>query len=778
MSGDDIPTGSDLPDEGSGNAPASLGNRSDPAPNWTGIGASDHDPADQQNKGSSGEIPIQRRNEQRRRRSLMERVALSLGLTEDNAIAMMSRLDELLPDGDRMSTADDVVARFEHAFLDMKQRKPRLLYSREMKNPVDITKTETRFRDNPHLAGLLDSEEELQRALMINEHLLGGLSRWVTEHEAVRAMLQGEIVRRASTNEQWRHMLPKYMLPVFSMIHATGVDGKAIRVNSALFNSLRDALVVWSAGRVTKEELAKAALQTEDDFLAALTGDYVQRSPPDNFAKARARLSELLEDARTKTEESGRFSAHEPGDDGRTKARQDARVLTKIDALGGGISEQGHVVFASVDAFLEGAAKGMLQAFLGEPVGAISRVASEDISDGVGAKDQYPEPLEHAPEMGVARAQNLGSIEALSTVQDELSDLTEVSADDPEADFEQVTNADERAEPDALGIPNSGAEPVAGEPQDDPFQGLDEVDKPAASLSDPESEAPQLTILRPPSQDPALVFSPDWISSWPTSPDGVLRILPQLPRSKGASRSTSPEPFAAWTPTDAKPPFCFVGLRRHFNPKKFPDSDWVIDATELSRMEIGKGKWKVSIVPGPSPVLGCSHEHMLPPSGRLSFYGRGLKWGIAEQEKLDLFGDAKQPESVTTDGDPRALVDAISQTICFNLQRIPHLRSSQILPYLATIDPHGEIAVHHLTRWWIFVLLARHRQDAFDQLFPGDYFLGAEGPDFYVDERGEAHFGTDEVNSHCIIHLDDGPDAARSAAPSRPGSLYSGPPIR
>jgi hypothetical protein len=141
------------------------------------------------------------------------------------------------------------------------------------------------------------------------------------------------------------------------------------------------------------------------------------------------------------------------------------------------------------------------------------------------------------------------------------------------------------------------------------------------------------------------------------------------------------------------------------------------------------------------------------------------------------FGSPVRPETITAKGNPMKLADAVSGMIVLFMRKMIGLNRTH---YLADLE-HGkerlDLAVQHLTRWWIFALLARHCQADFDRLFPDDYFLGAEGPDFYLDETGAPQFGTDEVNSHCVIHLDDGLEAAIAAGKDRAGasSIYSGP---
>jgi hypothetical protein len=173
---------------------------------------------------------------------------------------------------------------------------------------------------------------------------------------------------------------------------------------------------------------------------------------------------------------------------------------------------------------------------------------------------------------------------------------------------------------------------------------------------------------------------------------------------------------------------------------------------EFSRIEIPTGTWQASVVHGLSPVLGRSITMMLPPSSSLEWYGRELGWSTADVSALGSFGSPGRPETVTADGDPAKLVEAFRGVIRKRLKQFARDFPTHYLAESETAEERQALACEHLVRWWIFILLARHRQEDFDRIFPRDFFHGAEGPDFYIDDRRVFNAGTAGLNSRIVIH--------------------------
>ena len=68
-------------------------------------------------------------------------------------------------------------------------------------------------------------------------------------------MLLTEMVRRSTLVEQWRHMLPKFMLPLSSMLFEAKAGWKDLRVNAKLFNRIRDAIIESGRGIRSRETI-------------------------------------------------------------------------------------------------------------------------------------------------------------------------------------------------------------------------------------------------------------------------------------------------------------------------------------------------------------------------------------------------------------------------------------------------------------------------------------------------------------------------------------------
>ena len=206
---------------------------------------------------------------------------------------------------------------------------------------------------NKELSSIFDNEEEILRALIINDRVLAGLSRWVTEHEETRSMLLTEMVRRSTLVEQWRHMLPKFMLPLSSMLFEAKAGWKDLRVNAKLFNRIRDAIIEWSGDTLSRDDLMLAARQTEEEFMSILKEkDFSGEA--DDMEEYRGRLRLAYEDARKILDEqlslAGEGTLSSPELDA-LKLR--VRRLEVVTAMKAGLDREGRLVFSSLEDFDE-----------------------------------------------------------------------------------------------------------------------------------------------------------------------------------------------------------------------------------------------------------------------------------------------------------------------------------------------------------------------------------------------------------------------------------------
>lgn len=704
----------------------------------------------------------------RDRQKLFRKFAAQMGLPVAEAVSLMEKVEQLRPDLGRMSPAEDVAERLAQALDEFPKSRPQLLYNRSTKAPIDITRERPKVDlDDKVLKHLPESEEELFKALIVNRRMATAYANRAEEHGSVEGLILTELIRRRTDHEQWRHMVPQYYLTVVAMLVAARAGADDFRERAALISRLAEAIAAWWAEKnkqaiedglidpqeqITAEKLKAAAKRSEDELLSELEENFARHHPVEPFAKTRERLAERLR--RSHPEEQSNVSsghsdvgAQEPG------AMPDhTRQLAKIYELGGGITETGQVVFASVEAFTRDLTAHLRDAFLSATPEPVLPWQNEDPA-ALASTDSGEEKLRGPADVTTAAVMEtaIADIEAAT-----------ISEPDDRADHDEndVLGDVLTAEPEGLSVAN--------------IEAREQVDTERDAVNPRDLEP---TITRAADAPDDVVFDPAWISPWPRTEAEVMRLTASLPRSAGISRSTGSNPFGSWNRTVDNGPFCFMGFRRHYQPASLDRKDGPIDRRELSRMELGEGRWRISVVPGPSPILGRSDQSMVPQQSALSWYGRIL--GMREPDVRDYvtFGSPLQPETIAGAGDPNKLARALSGMIKLFLDRMIGANPTHYLANEVHRKERSALAVQHLTRWWIFVLLARHRQADFDRLFPDDYFLGAEGPDFYLDENGTPQFGTDEVNSHCVIHLDDGLEAAIAAGKERGESsaIYSGP---
>lgn len=738
-------------------------------------GASGTDPEEEEEDIS----PTEKRREKRRRQRIMEGLAESFGLEGDEAMETLALIDDLLPDPMRMSTAGHVGQRLEHAMKDLRSRHPKLMFNRVGKG-LDVTDPSRYFYPTGAFSKLLDDEEGLLRAIVINDRVRAGAERMVMEHEAVRSLLLAEYVRRSTLVEQWRHLLPKYMLPIFSMLEAAGAKADDVRVDMALFNRIRDVIVEWSGGMVSRADIMMAARRTEEEFLHALKDDVLSETVEpveESFDACRERLRFALAEARSDLEDLDGMDADEF--DLSEASRRIDRLMTAI-SIDAGMDATGRLVFPSVDTFMDAiAARRRARRGLDDGADEGGDVTGEDAVTG-GA--QEPDDL---PEVG-SDDDGAGDevVPVREPVVEEGSDESADESRDPTGDVDtqaEVMDGPSAEDygpdiPDDLFGPggldedddDSGEEGVSGPSDDDhPFADDGTGEGPEAGVSQDGWDDDELA----PIGEGPLAFDPSDLGNWPSDNMAVRRIAPGLARSTGLSRSTFGKPFTMWRPSMDPPPFSFMGFRLQPDLSARQGQEGPIEPVDLSRLEIGDGQWKAASLVGPSRVLGQSHPLMLPPHSRLSWYGRTLGWGETDIRGLGAFGSPAKPETVTPKGDGRMLADAMRGVARLRLaelvQRVPgHFLSDA----KAGAERRAE-AAEDLARYWIFVLLARHDQAGFDLMFGDGFFQGIHGPDFVVDASGEADFGGPDRSGHIGIFS---PELVRKLPPVNPQEPFVG----
>lgn len=708
---------------------------------------------------------VERRREKRRRQRMIESLADTYGLGDEEAIQTMLLIDDLLPETDRMSTAKHVGQRLEHAMKGLKTHHPRLLFNREGKG-LDMTDPSRYFYPTGAFAKLLDDEEGILRAIVVNRRARAGAERMAREHDAVEELLLTEYVRRSTLVEQWRYLLPKYMLPIFSMMEAAGVKAKDARLDTALFNRIRDVIVEWSGGMVSREDMMAAARRTEEEFLHALKddgdGSGAVKHPEESFDACRERLRFALAEARVDLEELDGLEVEEI-DISEARTRVD-RLVTAI-SIDAGMDAMGRLVFPSVDTFMD-----VIAARRRARRGGLADDAGEVDTDDAGMADAVSD----APEEEAAPV-----VDAVEDGVDDASD-EESGVPIPEGDVED--------EPDGIDGPSAGdygpaipddlfGPEVSGTDDDDEGDGglVDPSDEDvhpfAEETQDPDEVSDEAEDGMAPVGDGPLAFDPSDLANWPSDNMQVRRIAPGLARSTGLSRSTFAKPFTMWRPSMDPPPFCFMGFRLQPDLKAREGQEGPIEPVDLSRLEIGDGQWKAATLPGPSRILGQSHPLMLPPHSRLGWYGRTLGWSETDIRALSGFGSPAKPETVTPKGDGAKLADAMRGVAELRLAELAQKVPGHFLGDAKAGPERRAEAVEDLARYWIFVLLARHDQVGFDLMFGDGFFQGIHGPDFVVDAMGVADFGSADRTGHIGVFS---PELVRKLPAVNPAEPFVG----
>lgn len=722
------------------------------------------------------------RNDMKKRRQHIDGLAKAFDMDDEEKKRMLELIQELMPDPYRMSKADDVSERLSHGFEEMKARHPKLLFNRKTRRQIDVTDPKKFFMENKDLSGLVDSEEEIMRAILVNDRVLSGLNRWISEHEAMRTMLLSEMVRRSTLVEQWRHMLPKFMLPIYSMLFAAKASSQDLRVNTKLFNRIRDTIMEWSEGSVTRDELMSAAMQTEEEFMSVVEERDFSESV-DDMEKCRGRLRFAYEDARKNLDEM--LSLAEEGSvsssdmDG-LKLR--VRRLEVVMAMDAGLDHEGRLVFSSLEDFAERSKtvapsrRNMKQDDLPQEESVTEVMETEavsveeDVSDDVEVAEETStdaddvssnEETDHENIDALSQGDGVGNDDVFNDdKEEEIGDdgygpdiPDDLFGTEPGVDPDEVLTEESKEE--TKEDSSSGGNEALGELFDkageaEPEDGSSEDVSSEGSVSDAGSEEGEYDEL--PSVEvrgDGMIFVPEMLDSVPTSYPDTLALAGTLPRSTGLSRSLSDKPFFKYGPNALKPPFTFVAFRRHPDLSSREGIEGTIEPVDLSRIELGDGDWVVSQMPGFSSVLGANHPLMLPPHSSLAWYGRKLGWSETEIRGLSAFGSPARPETITTKGDVKKLVDAMRGVARLRVDEL-----AQKVPghHLANKDGQElrDEAVEDLARWWIFILLARHRQADFELLLP-KFFHNVQAPDFALMEDGTMNFGSGSNASRSII---------------------------
>ena len=719
-----------------------------------------------------------------RRKRMLENTASSMGMSGEEALRMARLIDQMLPDPTRMSTADNVGERLDHAMEEIRAQHPKLVFTRaDRRSPLDVSKGRKNFSENSEFAAMLDTEEDLLKALLVNDRIAAGHRVRAVEHQEVRALILEEMVRRMTMHEQWRHLLPKFMLPVFAMLHAADVKAKDLQLGSKLLNRIRDVIVEWSDRDITGSDLSAAARSTLEEFHHVLKDDHPSgmRKPVEkSFDKCRERLRFALQKARADLEKLHGLDV-EGADISAARMRVD-RLVTAIE-IDAGMDTAGRLVFPSVDTFMDAIAarRRARRGLVDEPSGTSDSLGKNAVTaaapEPADGSDDAPRDAEIADEVSSERESSIDADvnDLVDAAVDPTGDVDERAEilDGPSAEDYGPDIPDDLFGPKVLAEDDDPGEQSSSGPTDDDHSFADACTEAGSGggTEDAASRKEKNGEGLPPVGEGAPTFDPSNLTNWPSDNMAVRRIATELARSTGLSRSTFDRPFTMWRPAKERPPFCFMGFRLQPDISARQGREGPIEPVDLSRLEIGDGQWKAATLPGCSPILGQSHPLMLPPHSRLEWYGRNLGWNETDIHSLGGFGSPAKPETVIPNGDGRMLANAMRGVARLRLAELAQRVPGHFLADAKHGAERREQAAEDLARYWIFVLLARHDQAGFDLMFEDGFFQGVHGPDFVVDASGVADFGSAERGGHVAIFS---PALVRTLPPANPLKPFVG----
>ena len=663
-----------------------------------------------------------RRDRYRRRRQL-EAFLGELGITSELAVDALVDIDKLLPDPLGLSSSGSLEARISSAANDAEKFRSSIYQHSISRVGFDaLDDIERRFRDNPAVGKMVESEESLLRAMMVNERVRGAYSVKLAEHDAARSFLIQELVRRRAMAENWRYRIPKYLLPVMTAFHLAEVSSRDFRPRSKLYNQLVDMLVGFSRERhsalsdtapapLTRALVLDAMNQTEDQFTALLAIEDDPFGALDNSgaegssegSSERSPAPESMEDMQTRAAAyvADLVEARAFGESDSEEAnlpKDYMHVMTTMVSMGGGINHAGQLVFSSADAFC----RGLLQLNMA----TLPSERKAEIQARLQAVDG---------EQPAAQADN-------SPVEPAAVPATEPASKPAAAPSSGANDLDLFPEPKPEPKPQSKPEPAK------PEQAKPEAPNPPQASEDLSSYAPLA--------EPHLVLAG---GEWP-----VKRLAPEVQgiikdRSHGFNRSVgNGGPFDGWAYTPERHPFSFAPLRANVESQA---ASGPLRPLDMNRLESTQVHYQIEIRVGRSEILGMGHELMLPPSSSLDWYAGQLGWQEVQIRHIRSFGEPWNPSSVKPAGDIQALLELMRGNADLQLRKLMTVRPDDFFTNTGEGASRLAEATEDLARWWLFVLLARHDPDGFDLQLGAAFFHGVEAPDFVLAKDGTAVFG-------------------------------------
>lgn len=236
----------------------------------------------------------------------------------------------------------------------------------------------------------------------------------------------------------------------------------------------------------------------------------------------------------------------------------------------------------------------------------------------------------------------------------------------------------------------------------------------------------------------------------PSSDAEWREVLARAPRSTGLSRSIYDRPFAGWADhrdRDGDDPRTYIPLRYQPDLSSREGKEGPIEPADLARIEVGPGPWRM-VKRIDICDLGTAHALMLPPHSSLRWYGEELGWSAADCDKLSGFGSPARPYTVTANGNIDLLMKAFRLHAERRVKEISRQAEGSSAP--AGQARATKYVIEQLSPYWLFVLLARHRQDQFCNLLGEKFFHGVLGPDFVLQPDHSEMIVREGMHQHFV----------------------------
>lgn len=282
------------------------------------------------------------------------KVAKAVGMPEDRAADWLLALDAFMPEVSGLTAAEDLMDQFLRALDETKKQKSGVIFGKSSATDQDAaSNVEGYYRNSKAMEEMANSEADLMYGMLVAERMAEAHSLKAQEFKVLGRLMLGDLVRRRSLVETWKHKLPKSMLSIFAVIDRAGFSSDETRVHTGLFGRFLDFVVSESDGKVDRAALMQAAMQSEEQFTGYGSDELGRKLRAERCA------TEGDPELASETSPSARISAtiselnsqlyDEAGDDAACRAQRD--LLVKAQQAGAGLDADGRIVFESAEAF-------------------------------------------------------------------------------------------------------------------------------------------------------------------------------------------------------------------------------------------------------------------------------------------------------------------------------------------------------------------------------------------------------------------------------------------